>query len=49
MKTEYSHAATRTPAGAMRWADEPLNGLLLTLAGTGVVATLTIASALLTI
>ena len=37
------------PARAARWADEPLNALLLTLAGTGLAATLTIASALLTL
>ena len=46
MNTELSHDV---PARAARWADEPLNGLLLTLAGTGLIVTLTIASALLTL
>ena len=46
MKTDNSRTATER---ATHWADEPLNGLLLTLAGTGLVATLTIASALLTL
>ena len=46
MKTDISYAA---PERATRWSDEPLNGLLLTLAGTGLAVTLTIASALLTL
>ncbi len=46
MKTEFSNMAA---GSAMRWTDEPLNALLLTLAGTGLVVTLTIASALLSL